>query len=81
MGSASSISKHARNKKSFISPPPDMDGEEIGTIFAKEMYVNSTSKVESLQQVLADESGRNAFLKFLRTEYADNNLQFYMVQM
>jgi hypothetical protein len=55
------------------------DTDQIGTIFAKDMYVNSTQKVDSLQQVLAHDSGRAAFLKFLKTEYADINMQFYMV--
>lgn len=47
-------------------------------IFAKEMYKNSP-KLDALQHLLTDEAGKNAFMKFLKTEYASENLQFFMV--
>jgi PAS domain S-box-containing protein len=45
-------------------------------MFAKEMYL-STPKVDALAHVLSEESGREAFMNFLRTEYASENLDFY----
>lgn len=47
-------------------------------IFAKEMYKNAP-KLEALQHLLTDEAGKNAFTKFLKTEYAAENLHFFMV--
>jgi hypothetical protein len=47
-------------------------------IFAKEMYINSP-KLDALQHLLTDEAGKNAFMKFLKTEYAAENLEFFMV--
>lgn len=48
-------------------------------IFAKEMYLSSP-KIDALQHVLSEEGGREAFMKFLRTEYAAENLDFFIVR-
>ena len=62
-------------------PPPTMpkfnDFDKID-LFAKEMYLSSP-KIDALQHVLSEEGGREAFMKFLRTEYAAENLDFFIV--
>ena len=52
-------------------------GDKID-IFAKEMYQNAP-KDDALKEILSDKLGTEAFLKFLRTEYAEENLAFYNV--
>jgi hypothetical protein len=47
--------------------------------FAKEMYLSSP-KIDALQHVLSEAAGREAFMKFLRTEYAAENLDFFIVR-
>ena len=47
-------------------------------ILAKEMYTSSP-KIDALQHVISNEAGREAFMIFLRSEFADENLKFYIV--
>eukprot|EP00596_Hydrurales_sp_CCMP1899_P008846 CAMPEP_0119044798 /NCGR_PEP_ID=MMETSP1177-20130426/34668_1 /TAXON_ID=2985 /ORGANISM="Ochromonas sp, Strain CCMP1899" /LENGTH=351 /DNA_ID=CAMNT_0007015491 /DNA_START=254 /DNA_END=1309 /DNA_ORIENTATION=+ len=56
---------------------PTVDKFDKIDIFAKEMYLSSP-KVEALQQLLSEEAGREAFMKFLRTQYATENLDFFI---
>ena len=46
--------------------------------FVKEMYMSSP-KIDALQHVLSSDMGRIAFMEFLRTEYAEENLSFFIV--
>ena len=56
---------------------PKFDDKDKIDIFAKEMYLSSP-KIDALQHVLSEEAGRDAFMKFLRTEYAAENLDFFI---
>jgi hypothetical protein len=47
-------------------------------MFAKEVYARSP-KVEGLAKILDSRTGRQAYMKFLRSEYADEQLWFFMV--
>lgn len=73
----------ADNKKASIATTPDIlmpycDDKDNVDIFAKEMY-QCSPKIEALQHILSEESGREAFMRFLRTEYAAENLDFFLV--
>lgn len=57
---------------------PKFNDKDKIDIFAKEMYLSSP-KIDALQHVLSEEGGREAFMKFLRTEYAAENLDFFIV--
>lgn len=57
---------------------PKFNDKDKIDIFAKEMYLSSP-KIDALQHVLSEEAGREAFMKFLRTEYAAENLDFFIV--
>jgi hypothetical protein len=48
--------------------------------FAKEMYINSP-KLDALQHLLTEDAGKKAFMQFLKTEYAAENLSFFMVSL
>jgi hypothetical protein len=82
MGAAASI------EKAFVANAVEMKCDEQQTtqlsqgdavdIFAREMYLSSP-KIDALQYVLSSEAGRDAFLTFLRTEFADENLTFFIV--
>ncbi len=41
----------------------------------------SGSKTEALKYILSVKSGREAFMKFLKSEYADENLRFFQVNI
>jgi hypothetical protein len=47
-------------------------------IFAQEMFSRSP-KVASLNFILEKDEGKEAFLKFLKEEYAEENMWFFMV--
>lgn len=53
------------------------DEENIDS-FAKEMYANMP-KSAALQHLLSEEAGKKAFMLFLHTEYASENLRFFIV--
>ena len=44
------------------------------------MYTSSP-KIDALQHVISTEAGREAFMTFLGTEFADENLKFYIVSL
>ena len=88
MGAAGSIGADekplkggVRDKKEDVEialPTKFVESNNFADIFAKEMYC-STPKVDALQHVLSEEAGREAFMKFLSTEYASENLEFFLV--
>lgn len=81
MGAAGSVHEEKDVDKEFESMKknmPTVDKFNKVDIFAKEMYMNSP-KVEALQLILSEELGREAFMKFLRTQYAEENLNFFNV--
>jgi hypothetical protein len=81
MGSGSSFYEEKSSEKEFETirkNMPTVDKFDKIDIFAKEMYLSSP-KVEALQQLLLEEAGREAFMKFLRTQYATENLDFFIV--
>lgn len=59
---------------------PSVDKFDKIDIFAKEMYLSSP-KVDALEHILSEEAGREAFMKFLRTQYAAENLDFFVVSL
>lgn len=73
MGSASSSLKTFDKK--YERPSDKSDKIEI---FANEMYMSSP-KIDALRHLLSEEAGQAAFMAFLRTEYAAENLQFFIV--
>ena len=83
MGAAASVESGETVENGVKSdlPPPQLpkfnDFDKID-LFAKEMYLSSP-KIDALQHVLSEEGGREAFMKFLRTEYAAENLDFFIV--
>lgn len=85
MGAAASV--ESPTKDEIAGKRKDDDGQVMPKfndsdridIFAKEMYLSSP-KIDALQHVLSEEGGREAFMKFLRTEYAAENLDFFIVR-
>ena len=81
MGAGSSVvpgSETAVAKEGVdVALPTKFTESSTADAFAKEMYL-STPKVDALTHVLSEESGREAFMKFLQTEYASENLDFFM---
>ena len=49
-------------------------------VFAREMLTRSP-KIDSLSFVLNSSSGKEAFMTFLREEYSEENLWFFMVRI
>jgi hypothetical protein len=47
-------------------------------VFAQEMFLRSPN-IASLNFILEKDEGREAFLKFLKEEYAEENMWFFMV--
>jgi hypothetical protein len=83
MGSGSSVHVEKSTDKELEiikRNMPTVDKFDKIDIFAKEMYLSSP-KVEALQQLLSEEAGREAFMKFLRTQYATENLDFFIVSL
>ena len=84
MGAAASVEPPAKEvsgaKDKAVAPEvlPKFNDKDKIDIFAKEMYLSSP-KIDALQHVLSEEGGREAFMKFLRTEYAAENLDFFIV--
>lgn len=83
MGAAASVEVidkdgNAVVKESQSQVLPKFNEKDRIDIFAKEMYLSSP-KIDALQHVLSEEGGREAFMKFLRTEYAAENLDFFIV--
>lgn len=84
MGAAASVEPPVKEvtdvKVQAVEAPvlPKFDEKDKIDIFAKEMYLSSP-KIDALQHVLSEEAGREAFMKFLRTEYAAENLDFFIV--
>jgi PAS domain S-box-containing protein len=54
----------------------DFDLNDKVDLFAKEIFLHSP-QTEGLQKFLADELGRKAFISFLKTEFAEENMMFY----
>ena len=54
------------------------DDEDVVNNFAKEIFMVSP-KIDALQHVLSTDRGRTAFMDFLLTEYAEENLSFFIV--
>ena len=57
---------------------PDFGDDGVVDNFVKEMFMSSP-KIDALQHVLSSDNGRIAFMEFLRTEYAEENLSFFIV--
>ena len=57
---------------------PDLGDDGVVDHFVKEMFIGSP-KIDALQHVLSNEAGRVSFMDFLRTEYAEENLSFFIV--
>ena len=83
MGAAASVEVTDKDGNSVVKDGqavilPKFNEKDRIDIFAKEMYLSSP-KIDALQHVLSEEGGREAFMKFLRTEYAAENLDFFIV--
>lgn len=59
---------------------PKVDQQDNCDLFARAMY-ESSPKIDALQHVLSEDAGREAFMTFLRTEYASENLDFFVVSL
>ena len=87
MGAAASVESQEKEVVVLEKPKevvaadlmPKINDKDKIDIFAKEMYLSSP-KIDALQHVLSEEGGREAFMKFLRTEYAAENLDFFIVR-
>lgn len=81
MGAAGSVPPPTSNDEKVVVALPTKfkESKNSADIFAKEMYL-STPKDDALKHVLSEESGREAFMNFLRTEYASENLEFFSVR-
>lgn len=84
MGAAGSVPANDDNKDKNSNvvvalPTKFKESTNSADIFAKEMYL-STPKDDALKHVLSEEAGREAFMNFLRTEYASENLEFFSVR-
>lgn len=84
MGAAASIEKafvnNAVDTKFEDAQMKQLSQGDAVDIFAREMYLSSP-KIDALQYVLSSKAGRDAFLTFLRTEFAEENLTFYIVSI
>jgi hypothetical protein len=81
MGAAGSVPPPTEGEKVVVALPTKFkESANSADIFAKEMYL-STPKDDALKHVLSEESGREAFMNFLRTEYASENLEFFSVRL
>jgi hypothetical protein len=82
MGAAASIEKasvtNAMEIKFDEQQATQLSQGDAVDIFAREMYLSSP-KIDALQYVLSSEAGRDAFLTFLKTEFAEENLTFFIV--
>ena len=56
--------------------PVEWDAAETSDSFAREMYVRMP-KTQALREVMAHPAGHEAFVRFLRTDYADDNVWYY----
>lgn len=84
MGSAASIQKTVVNEFEDVNSEEEQilepDQDDAADMFAREMY-RSSPKIDALQYVLSSEAGRDAFMTFLRTEFAEENLTFFIVSI
>lgn len=54
------------------------DSSDSRDISAMEMYTSSP-KIDAIQHVLSSQAGREAFMTYLETEFAEENLKFFIV--
>ena len=76
MGAGGSVpaGEAAAAKDIVVELPTKFTESSTADAFAKEMYL-STPKVDALTHVLSEEGGREAFMKFLQTEYASERIE------
>ena len=81
MGAASSVRDAKLDDAAWFSAfdakhPVTWDEKETSDRFAKEIYA-CMPKTAALRDVMENATGFEAYVKFLRTDYADDNVWFY----